>query len=231
MLHNIFKDAYVRKDDPVFMAVKMMLEKNTDFIPVLDDGKFIGILSRKDLQIVNENIEKLKLPCENFMISEQNYLKLEELNSLNIESFISFVRNDSHKYKVICEGEGKFYGLVKNSDLFRHVIVNSININDDARTSFGLIAWNKENELVYVNEAIREIININVHEPLSHFWKKISKIGQNINLLTNSIYMKHNGINIGIICFYETDKQLITRILSHDNDSEHQDLVNVIRLT
>jgi CBS domain-containing protein len=104
----------VKKGTSIKDAVLYMAEKKVGLVPIMDDGKLVGVFSERDLvqRVIakNKNIEETKV--EDVMTSKLIIAKIHESN----ESVLTKMKEANTRHILVIEGD-KLAGVVSMRDL------------------------------------------------------------------------------------------------------------------
>jgi CBS domain-containing protein len=104
----------VKKGTSIKDAVLYMAKKKVGLVPIMDDGKLVGVFSERDLvqRVIakNKNIEETKV--EDVMTSKLIIAKIHESN----ESVLTKMKEANTRHILVIEGD-KLAGVVSMRDL------------------------------------------------------------------------------------------------------------------
>jgi acetoin utilization protein AcuB len=102
---------YLHPDDTVSHSLQLMQDNNVDHLPVVDDNKFLGIVSEEQLSIAddNDNLKDLRIPDSTiFVQANDHFLKAIQLAVVNKISFVPVIEDE------------QILGIVTYRDLLRN---------------------------------------------------------------------------------------------------------------
>ena len=109
----------VKKDTPIFEAVKLLVERNISGLPVVeDDMTLIGILSEKDVVDVFYESEKAQSKTVNDYMTEPAVHFEENSAVVNICDFL----NKNIFRRVPVTSDGKLVGIISVKDVLNSVL-------------------------------------------------------------------------------------------------------------
>lgn len=113
----------VRRKDPIPKAVRLMAENRISCVPVIEDGKPVGIITERDITKA---------------IAENNVLKYVEeiMNStvftadkdINLYDATRLIEENRLKSLIINDSRGKVVGIITKSDIIRNLIADYIKL-------------------------------------------------------------------------------------------------------
>ncbi|VAX09236.1 hypothetical protein MNBD_GAMMA25-2024 [hydrothermal vent metagenome] len=110
----------VRPDDSVFDAVKMMEEKSIGALPVLLDGKLIGIISERDCarKVILNDLPARETKVKALMTRQVYYTFPEQ----DVEACLSTMSKRHIRHIPVVENE-KVLGLIAMGDVVKDIIL------------------------------------------------------------------------------------------------------------
>ncbi|MBC8320520.1 MAG: CBS domain-containing protein [Bacteroidetes bacterium] len=130
--------------DTAHEAMNRMNEYKVSHFPVVDDGRFVGVISEKDLlnpEIRNRELQKEFIHFDNFYVNEQQYIF--DVIKLAIDQKLSLIP--------VIEDKGNYIGCITQSDIVGFfaesmsvdypggVIVLEVSVNDYSLTEIANI--------------------------------------------------------------------------------------------
>ncbi len=116
MAKDIMKCAVVviRKDESVYEAIRLLMEKNISGLPVVDDTSLVGIISEKDLLKLLFDKEFLPGIVEDYMTKE--VVSFDEEDSV-LDVCYSLMTNHFRRVPIL--RRGNIVGIISRADLIR----------------------------------------------------------------------------------------------------------------
>ncbi len=116
----------IRKDTPIFEAIRLMADKNITGIPVIeDDLTLVGMLSEQDvLRLFHTYDDEKDRTVNDFMT--QPAIHFEE-NELLLD--VCYCLRDNSIRRVPVTSNGKVTGVISRSDILKCIIKKSDNSN------------------------------------------------------------------------------------------------------
>ena len=109
----------VKKDTPIFEAVKLLVENNISGLPVVeDDMTLVGVLSEKDVVDLFYQSEKAENKTVNDYMTEPPVHFTENSALVNICAFL--VKNIFRRVPIT--SEGKLIGIISVQDVLNSVL-------------------------------------------------------------------------------------------------------------
>lgn len=104
----------VKKGTTIKDAVNYMAEKRVGLVPIMDDGKLVGVFSERDLvqRVIAKNKSLEETRVEDVMTSKLIIAKAHESN----ESVLAKMKEANTRHIIIIEGD-KLAGVVSMRDL------------------------------------------------------------------------------------------------------------------
>ena len=116
----------IRKDTPIFEAIRLMAEKNITGIPVVEDDLIlVGILSEQDVMRLFHTYEDEKDRTVNDFMT-QPAIHFEENEPL---LDVCYCLKDNHIRRVPVTSNGKVSGVISRSDILKCILQKSDNSN------------------------------------------------------------------------------------------------------
>jgi CBS domain-containing protein len=110
--------AYVKKDTPIYDAIKVLIERNITGLPVVnDDMSIAGVISEKDVLKLLYDIEDAPGKVEDFMT--KGIVIFNEEDSV-IDIAECFIKNNFRR--VVITSGGKLAGIVSRKDIIRIIL-------------------------------------------------------------------------------------------------------------
>lgn len=104
----------IRKEESVYKAIGILVEKNISGLPVVDDTGLVGVISEKDVLGLLFDNEYLPGTVEDYMV--KNITCFDEEDSL-IDVCDCLINN--HFRRIIVLQRGKLAGIISRSDLIK----------------------------------------------------------------------------------------------------------------
>jgi CBS domain-containing protein len=104
----------VKKGTTIKDVVYYMAEKRVGLVPVMDEGKLVGVFSERDLvqRVIAKNINLEDTKVEDVMTSKLIIAKIDESN----ESVLTKMKEANTRHILVIEGD-KLAGVVSMRDL------------------------------------------------------------------------------------------------------------------
>ena len=104
----------VKKGTTIKDVVYYMAEKRVGLVPVMDEGKLVGVFSERDLvqRVIAKNINLEETKVEDVMTSKLIIAKIDESN----ESVLTKMKEANTRHILVIEGD-KLAGVVSMRDL------------------------------------------------------------------------------------------------------------------
>jgi len=104
----------VKKGTSIRDVVYYMAEKRVGLVPVMDEGKLVGVFSERDLvqRVIAKNINLEDTKVEDVMTSKLIIAKIDESN----ESVLTKMKEANTRHILVIEGD-KLAGVVSMRDL------------------------------------------------------------------------------------------------------------------
>jgi acetoin utilization protein AcuB len=102
---------YLHPDDLVSHSLQLMQDNNVDHLPVVDENKFLGILTEEQLSNADDNdiLKDLRIPDSSiFVQANDHFLKAIQLAVINKINFVPVVEDE------------QIIGIVTYNDLLRN---------------------------------------------------------------------------------------------------------------
>ena len=110
--------AYVKKDTPIYEAMRILIERNITGLPVVnDDMSLAGIISEKDVLRLLYDIEDKPGNVEDFMT--KGTVSFNEEDSV-IDIAECFIKNNFRR--VVITSGGKLAGIVSRKDIIKTIL-------------------------------------------------------------------------------------------------------------
>jgi len=110
--------AFVKRQTPIYEAIRILVEKNITGLPVVnDDMTLAGIISEKDVLKLLYDIEDKPGKVEDFMT--ETPFSFDQEDSL-IDVAECFIKN--HFRRVPITSEGKLVGIVSRKDIIKYIL-------------------------------------------------------------------------------------------------------------
>lgn len=105
---------YISPNTSMRAAIGMMVEKKIGALPVLEDGKLVGIISERDMMnhLAEEGEAMLEIPVSTFMTRNVVTVPAET----PLEECMQTMINRNFRHLLVTE-EGKFLGVVSMRDM------------------------------------------------------------------------------------------------------------------
>lgn len=118
----------IEPEKPVFEALKIMADKNIGSVIVMDNNKYLGIISERNYarQVVLLNKSSKDLPVKEIMRTDLP--KLSE--SDNIEKCMEIMSQMNVRYLPVVEGEN-LVGLISSKDLLDEILLQQKDVIDN----------------------------------------------------------------------------------------------------
>ena len=107
-------------DDNLSVAVRVMWEKDCGAVPVVENGKVVGIITDRDICVAaaTTNLRTSEIPVKAVLINK------EEVYSFGLDANADTALEAMQTYKVrrlpVLDAEGTLCGIVSVSDLVQH---------------------------------------------------------------------------------------------------------------
>jgi CBS domain-containing protein len=101
----------------VLEAVQLMVEHNIGAVPVLQNGKLVGIFSERDLmkRVVGEARDPRSTSLAEIMTEDPLTVSMHE----ELENCMTIMRQHSFRHLLVCH-EGRLVGIVSLRDILLH---------------------------------------------------------------------------------------------------------------
>jgi|ERR1700687_1787493 CBS domain-containing protein len=101
----------------VLEAVQLMVEHNIGAVPVLQNGKLVGIFSERDLmkRVVGEARDPRSTTLAEIMTEDPLTVSMHE----ELENCMTIMRRHSFRHLLVCH-EGRLVGIVSLRDILLH---------------------------------------------------------------------------------------------------------------
>ena len=101
----------------VLEAVQLMVEHNIGAVPVLQNGKLVGIFSERDLmkRVVGEARDPRSTTLAEIMTEDPLTVSMHE----ELENCMAIMRRHSFRHLLVCH-EGRLVGIVSLRDILLH---------------------------------------------------------------------------------------------------------------
>ena len=101
----------------VLEAVQLMVEHNIGAVPVLQNGKLVGIFSERDLmkRVVGEARDPRSTTLAEIMTADPLTVSMHE----ELENCMTIMRRHSFRHLLVCH-EGRLVGIVSLRDILLH---------------------------------------------------------------------------------------------------------------
>ncbi len=101
----------------VLEAVQLMVEHNIGAVPVLQNGKLVGIFSERDLmkRVVGEGRDPRSTSLAEIMTEDPLTVSMHE----ELENCMTIMRRHSFRHLLVCH-EGRLAGIVSLRDILLH---------------------------------------------------------------------------------------------------------------
>ena len=110
--------AYVKKDTPIYEAIRILIDRNITGLPVVnDDMTLAGIISEKDVLRLLYEVEDKPGNVEDFMTKD--VITFNEQDSV-IDIAESFIKN--YFRRVVITSGGKLAGIVSRKDIIKTIL-------------------------------------------------------------------------------------------------------------
>ncbi|MBN1803785.1 MAG: CBS domain-containing protein [Sedimentisphaerales bacterium] len=110
--------AYVKKDTPIYEAIKILIERNITGLPVVnDDMSIAGIISEKDVLKLLYDIEDAPGNVEDFMT--KGIVTFNEDDSV-VDIAECFIKNNFRR--VVITSGGKLAGIISRRDIIEIIL-------------------------------------------------------------------------------------------------------------
>jgi len=108
----------VHKQDSIYDAIRMLVEKNITGLPVLDDdGTIAGIISEKDMLRLLYNIDDKPGKVEDFMT--EGVVSFKQDDSL-VDIAESFIENNFRRVPIV--EDRKLVGIISRKDIIEYIL-------------------------------------------------------------------------------------------------------------
>jgi CBS domain-containing protein len=110
--------AFVKRQDPIYEAIRMLVEKNITGLPVVnDDMSLAGVISEKDVLKLLYDIKDKPGNVEDFMT--EDICSFDEEDSL-IDIAECFINNNFRRVPIT--SEGKLVGILSRKDIIKYIL-------------------------------------------------------------------------------------------------------------
>ena len=110
--------AYVKRETPIYEAIRILIERNITGLPVVnDDMSLAGIISEKDVLRLLYNVEDKPGNVEDFMT--KGVVAFNEEDSV-IDIAESLIKN--HFRRVVITSGGKLAGIISRKDIIKTIL-------------------------------------------------------------------------------------------------------------
>ena len=110
--------AYVKKDTPIYEAIRILIDRNITGLPVVnDDMSLAGIISEKDVLRLLYEVEDKPGNVEDFMTKD--VVTFNEEDSV-IDIAESFIKN--YFRRVVITSGGKLAGIISRKDIIKTIL-------------------------------------------------------------------------------------------------------------
>lgn len=115
---------HAEMSDSVLQTVQAMVEKNIGAVPVLHNGKLVGIFSERDLmqRVVAEGRDARSTCLAEVMTDDPLTINMNE----DLESCMALMRRHNFRHLPVCH-EGHLIGIVS----LRDILLHDLNEKDD----------------------------------------------------------------------------------------------------
>ena len=115
---------HAEMSDSVLQTVQAMVEKNIGAVPVLHNGKLVGIFSERDLmqRVVAESRDARSTCLAEVMTDDPLTINMNE----DLESCMALMRRHNFRHLPVCH-EGQLIGIVS----LRDILLHDLNEKDD----------------------------------------------------------------------------------------------------
>jgi CBS domain-containing protein len=110
--------AFVKRQTPIYEAIRMLVEKNITGLPVVnDDMSLAGVISEKDVLKLLYDIKDTPDNVEDFMT--EDICSFDEEDSL-IDIAECFINNNFRRVPIT--SEGKLVGIISRKDIIKYIL-------------------------------------------------------------------------------------------------------------
>lgn len=115
---------YAEMGQTVLETVRVMVERNIGAVPVLHNGKLVGIFSERDLmkRVVSEGFDPRRTCLAEVMTQEQLTIGMNE----DLEYCMALMRQHGFRHLPVCH-EGQLVGIVS----LRDILLQDLTEKDD----------------------------------------------------------------------------------------------------
>ncbi len=108
----------VKKETPIYDAIRTLVENNITGLPVVDDGGTIaGVITEKDMLKLLYNIEDKPGKVEDFMT--KGVVAFKEEDSL-IDITECLIKNHFRRVPIV--SDGRLVGIVSRKDIIKYIL-------------------------------------------------------------------------------------------------------------
>jgi CBS domain-containing protein len=126
-IHDLIKNqetCQAEMNQTVLATVRTMVEQNIGAVPVLQDGKLVGIFSERDLmrRVVAEGRD----PCSTCLAEVMTVDPIAVSTNEELENCMALMRRNGFRHLPVCY-EGQLVGMVS----LRDILLHDLNEKDD----------------------------------------------------------------------------------------------------